>query len=121
MIKNYVPAKMQKATAYELVFDDGHNNGFAFPCDESGNLLPELSKEAVANYQYCMAYPENFERYNKVVCRKWRYRQNATGVCSCGEKIELYDAYMGACECPYCGQWYNLFGQKLNPPDQWTV
>ena len=119
MIKNYKPATMKEAQSFGLVFDDGCNNGFGFPCDENGNLLPELSKEAAANYEYCMAHPEKFERYNKVVCRKWRYRQNATGTCGCGNQIELYNAYMGACECPHCGQWYNLFGQKLNPPSQW--
>lgn len=121
MIKNYVPAKMQEATAYELVFDDGRNNGFAFPCDENGVLLADMPEPARKNYEYCMAHPEQFERFNKVICNKWRYRQNATGVCDCGEKIELYNAYMGACECPHCGQWYNLFGQRLNPPDQWTI
>jgi hypothetical protein len=26
---------------------------------------------------------------------------------------------MGANECPHCGQWYNVFGQELLPPDQW--
>lgn len=27
--------------------------------------------------------------------------------------------HLGACEWPTCGQWYNLFGQKLLPPDRW--
>ena len=35
------------------------------------------------------------------------------------EKIEMYNAYMGACECPCCGQWYNLFGQSLIDPKYW--
>ena len=25
---------------------------------------------------------------------------------------------MGAFECA-CGQWYNMFGQELNPPEDW--
>lgn len=43
----------------------------------------------------------------------------ATGVCKCGNRITLQNEYMGACECPYCGRWYNLFGQELNHPDTW--
>ena len=43
----------------------------------------------------------------------------ATGVCECGHRIALWDEYMGACECPHCGRWYNLFGQELNHPDTW--
>ena len=43
-----------------------------------------------------------------------------TGTCNCGHKIELYDRYLGACECPYCGQWWNLFGQELKNPEHWN-
>ena len=33
MLKNYIPSKYKTITTYELVFDDGHNNGFGFPCN----------------------------------------------------------------------------------------
>ena len=45
--------------------------------------------------------------------------ENAKALCSCGEIIELYDGYMGSCECPNCGQWYNMFGQTLIKPQYW--
>lgn len=37
---------------------------------------------------------------------------------------DLYNAPQllnGYCarECPHCGQWYNLFGQRLKHPDEW--
>lgn len=47
------------------------------------------------------------------------YKPPAYGTCHCGGTVELTDEYMGACECPNCGQWYNLFGQELLPPDMW--
>jgi hypothetical protein len=46
----------------------------------------------------------------------------AVGKCHCGEEIELNPrcAYYGGIECPECGQWYNLFGQELNPVETWS-
>lgn len=26
---------------------------------------------------------------------------------------------MGACQCPKCGKWYNIFGQALLDPEFW--
>lgn len=51
--------------------------------------------------------------------RKNGYVENATALCSCGEIIELRNQHLGACECPNCGQWYNLFGQTLKNPRHW--
>ncbi len=119
MIRDYHPGEYVTAVDYELVFDDGCNNGFGFPCDESGHLPCDLNATALKNYKWCMEHPERFSRWNRVVCHKRRYRENASGVCECGERIELRNEFAGACECPKCGQWYNLFGQKLLPPEQW--
>lgn len=119
MLKNYTPAGHSTVVSYELAFDDGRNNGFGFPCDENGKLLEGLTPEAIANYNRCKEHPERFERFNKIVRHEHRVRDNAHGTCSCGEEIELWDQYMGACECPKCGQWYNLFGQELLPPENW--
>jgi len=38
---------------------------------------------------------------------------------NCGNKFILRDQYMGACDCPECGQWYNIFGQQLKNPKYW--
>lgn len=119
MIQNYVPAQYEITDHYEVVFDDGHNNGFGFPCNEKGELLPGLTLEAVANYKFCLENPNRFERFNKVIHRKHRSRTAPHGTCRCGKEIELYDHYCGACQCPHCGQWYNLFGQELLPPSEW--
>ena len=119
MIKDYTPARYVTITDHELVFDDGHGNGYGFPCDESGHLLAGLVDAAAENYNWCMEHPEKFVRWNRIISRQRRYHENATGRCSCGEKIELWGAFNGACDCPKCGQWYNLFGQELLPPEQW--
>lgn len=121
MLKNYTPAEYRTVTEYELVFDDGRNNGFGFPCDREGRLLQSAEENPAAheNLMFCLAHPEKFERFNKVVKQKWQARENAHGTCSCGEEMELWDQHLGACQCPRCGRWYNLFGQELVPPEHW--
>ena len=74
-------------------------------------------KEAEKNYNSLMSNPDYTSEY---FTYNHSYTENAKGKCHCGEIIELYDEYMGACECPKCGRWYNLFGQELNPPTTWS-
>ena len=119
MLKNYTPITYYTITEYEIVFDDGRNNGFGFPCDEHGNLLDNLTDAAIDNYKWCLDHPEKFTRFNELIERKCRTYDNAHGTCDCGNEVELYNEYCGACQCEKCGQWYNLFGQKLLPPTMW--
>lgn len=118
MIADYRPPEWKTSVWYEVCFDDGRNNGFGFPCDENGKLLTD-NPAALKNYQYALEHPEKFVRYNKVIKREQDYKENARGRCHCGTEIELFNEYLGGCECPNCGQWYNLFGQELNPPETW--
>lgn len=120
MIKNYVPAEWKTHVEYELVFDDGHNNGYGFPCNESGSVV-DIPPEAVANLAWCMEHPEKFVRAGEIVTYRNRYREPARGTCICGQEVILTDEYYGACQCEKCGQWYNLFGQSLLPPDEWET
>ena len=119
MIQNYKPSHMAEEIVHRLVFDDGGNSGFWFPCDEHGNLLPGMYENARENYEFCMANQNSFVRANEVVSFKQRVREPATGTCHCGNEVTLYAEYYGACQCGKCGQWYNLFGQELLPPDEW--
>ena len=48
-----------------------------------------------------------------------RNRTASVGRCKCGEKVVLMGLYMGACDCPSCGQWYNVSGQELKDPSEW--
>jgi len=121
MLKKYKPAESRVEVGYERIFDDGHNNGFGFPCDKNGKLLGTESWAPAAreNYKFCMEHPEKFERFNKIVRLEFRARDNASGICECGARVDLWNQYCGACECPECGRWYNLFGKEILPPEQW--
>lgn len=119
MISNFKNGEEKTDVWYELVFDDGHYNGFYFPCDKDGNVS-NLNEGMQANYEFCKANPDRFVRFGKVVEQKRRYTEPNTGECECGEVIELYNQYLGACECPKCGRWYNIWGQELNPPHTWS-
>lgn len=119
MIKNFRPSEWKTRTWFELCFDDGHNNGLGFPCEEDGTPLID-NPAAQRNYEWALLHPEKFVRFNKVVRHTQEYRENPRGTCHCGEEIELWNEYLGACECPNCGRWYNLFGQELNRPETWA-
>lgn len=121
MLKNYIPSEYRTITTYKLVFDDGHNNGFSFPCTANGKLLysEEENPAAYENLRYCFDHPEKFVRFNKIIKYEYSIRDNAHGTCECGNEVELYDEYYGACQCEKCGKWYNLFGQELLPPECW--
>lgn len=122
MLKNYVPSKWCKITEYQLVFDDRRHNGFGFPCDANGNLLQneEDNPESYKNLHWCLEHPNEFERFNEVVKYTRNVRNDAHGTCHCGNEVHLYNQYHGACQCSECGQWYNLFGEELLPPEEWV-
>lgn len=105
---------------FHIVFDDGEGTaGCWFACDSSGKVNENLPKEAKTNLEYCLTHPEDFKRWNEIKRTEREYTEPAHGTCACGTEVELYDQYYGACQCPKCGRWYNLFGQSLLPPEQW--
>ena len=122
MINNFKHGEYVTSIEYTLCFDDGRYNGFGFPCDENGKLLEDENENPVAwrNYRWCLEHPDKFFRFNKVVSYERSWRENNTGTCHCGKEIELYNEYLGACECPRCGKWYNIWGQELNNPSTWS-
>lgn len=103
---------------YTLDFDNkGDGCDFSFPCNADGNVSDNLNEAAKESLQFCR---KNADNYHMSVRRHVdRYRHGMTIKCSCGEIFELENQYLGACECPKCGQWYNLFGQMLKNPDKW--
>lgn len=121
MLKNYVPSKWYTITEYQLVFDDRRHNGFGFPCDANGKLLQseEENPESYKNLRWCLEHPNKFERFNEAVKYTRNVKDDAHGTCHCGNEVYLYNQYHGACQCPECGQWYNLFGEELLPPEEW--
>ena len=120
MLQNYTPVRHYTVKEYRLTFYYDRNSGCAFPCDEHGNLLDDLTDDAIENYKWCMEHPEKFALFNEVIKHEYMTYDNAHGTCDCGNEVELFNEYMGACQCEKCGQWYNLFGQKLLPPTMWN-
>lgn len=119
MINNYIPAQYRIVKEYNLVFDDGYCNGFSFPCDAAGRVFDDLPSPALENYKWCLEHPERFKQFDKVIEYRYKVKDSAHGTCHCGNEVYLHDEYYGACMCDECGQWYNLSGQELLPPEDW--
>ena len=119
MLKNITRAQMVTETNYLLYFDDGHGNGYAFPCDENGTVDTDMPEAATSNYEFCRKHPDQFKRANQIKKVTCRYREEAHGTCDCGEKVYLVNEYYGACECDRCGKWYNLRGEEIQSPETW--
>lgn len=118
MLRDYQRAEYKTIVEYSLDFTDEYGDGFSFPCDAAGELLPGLTQCARENYAHCLAHKDDFV-VNGFVAHKRRIKENASGTCICGNHVELWNEYNGACECEQCGRWYNLFGQELLPPELW--
>ena len=119
MLSSIIRGEYVTEVRYELAFDDGHGNGYGFPCDANGVVNEELTPDALHNLEYCRQHPEAFKRANEVVEIRLQYKEEDRRTCRCGETVYLYDQYRAACQCPKCGRWYNLFGQELLPPEMW--
>lgn len=116
MLKIIKERELKEETYYTYEFDRNDGGGFTFPCDENGEVkLNECNKES---YEFCLKHRKDFA-WAGMVEHTNTYWESAIGQCSCGEEILIEPQYMGAFQCPKCGQWYNLFGQELLPPDQW--
>lgn len=120
MLKNIQPRHAVELIERSIEFTNEDGAGFSFDCDENGKPVFACS-EAEQNYKSAIeAGPEAFPvAFNEFTVRRRTVIEDARGTCSCGEEVELYDQYQGACQCPKCGQWYNLYGQSLIDPEYW--
>lgn len=119
MIEIINPRHTEEIVDYRIEFTDEDGNGCSFPCDENGTLLSFATDAAEKNYQNSLAHPELFAIYNAFKTYRREFTVPAVAKCHCGSKVILENQYQGACECPECGRWYNLFGQELCHPDGW--
>lgn len=120
MLHNLVRRTVTPLVEYSLEFLREDTSGFSFPCDKDGNVFPLEYPAAKENLEWCMANADTFDwhgvrKYTRLV------KEPAHGTCSCGAEVFLYDQYLGACPCPECGRWYNLFGQELTDPIYWET
>ena len=111
----------EEVKEFRLEYTDAHGDGYSFPCDKDGNILwdkcpyPDTTKKSLA---YCKA--QDWATNGEVVMV---VTHNRYGICPrCGRHVWLggngFAPYMGMTECE-CGQWYNVFGQALKPPEDW--
>lgn len=121
MLSNIVRPERKLEVTYGLNFLVDAGGGCEFPCDANGNVkLSSMTEAAIQNYKDCLAHPEKFPYAFNEVHKYSRWTKNTPyGTCHCGERVYLFNEYMGACQCPKCGQWYNLFGEELLPPSDW--
>ena len=116
-------------THYVLAFDDARDSGsgYAFPCDKTGRILweevasPKATRKSLA---YCKANPDRWTSQSRNGMVKATISRERYGICPhCGSVVYFVESgYMYECTYGYectCGQWYNVFGQELNPPDAW--
>lgn len=119
MLKDIKRGGYVEHTHYMLEFLHDRDWGYSFPCDKDGNVL-DLNEGCAKSLAQCLEHPEAYPwSFNEVRKYTQRMREPDTGTCSCGQHVELVNEYMGAFQCPRCGQWYNMAGQELLPPDKW--
>lgn len=116
MLKIIKERELKEETYYTYDFNRNNGSGFTFPCNENGEV--KLNKCNKESYEFCLKHRKDFA-WEGVIKHKISYWEPAVGQCSCGEKLLIEAQYMGAFQCPKCKQWYNLFGQKLLPPNEW--
>jgi hypothetical protein len=85
--------------------------GFSFEVDQDGVAIGIDANEArLANWRGCIS--GEFDVTDQgVVEEEWIIDVPASGVCSCGERVELTDGLENYCS--KCGTCYNLSGQKV--------
>jgi len=96
-------------------------SGFAFDCDEHGNVMPFSYPEAAnPNWELCQreaAKPQAEATiiFEGIRCHSYNWTSPPEGKCVCGE-IVILDEFTNPCEC---GRDYNSAGQLLAPREQW--
>lgn len=108
--------KTVRENRIEFMYISDPGAGYSFDADNDWN--PIFHNECQEkNYNACLSDKEMCGPLRRTYDRN--YIEPAQGICRCGQTISLTDQYMGACECPKCGQWYNLFGQEVYHPTGW--
>lgn len=108
----------EKVIEFDHITGDG---GYVFSADDNYNVRfdSEHAESQKESYQMCLRNPDYSGPHMRIQTRT--YMKNAIAVCECGKEIELWDQYLAASQCPYCGLWHNLFGQTLLDPEYWEM
>lgn len=111
-------SRMVEVVSYQHHFDwEGKvNHGFAFECDENGNIDTEKKAPvALENYRKCVS--GEYKVVDRGIQRHVHtYREPRVGRCACHETVIL-DRFTNTCDG--CGRDYNSSGQELASRSQW--
>ncbi len=105
---------------YGFPIKEGKNKPTPTKRNSSGKYISCKKNECTwwKNYELCL----EMEKLGQLYSKRERYvstvSEPAKVKCRCGQKFFLTNDYLGACSCPKCGSWYNLFGQELRR--DWT-
>lgn len=89
------------------------SSGYAFPCDEHGNVLGDeyrTREDRQKEVDALLADPDYYAP--EIKTRSWSYREPAIARCYCGAELELSDPLDNVCECGRC---FNSSGQGVVP------
>lgn len=109
-------AWVEETTSHYRVFAILGRDGCAyeFPCDAQGNVDLPPTSPARGNYEACCSGRLEV-RDEGVRTYVSHYRHPRTGLCPCGEEVEL-SRFTNTCGC---GRDYNMSGGELAPREQW--
>lgn len=137
MLKIISERHKESRTEYRLQFDvkgERAGNGFSFPLlSKDSDIIPVMETEYGSNqYVPCteeectwwksyLSVKDDREHYKEpyVAAQTWYWTEPAHAICECGTEILLEDDFLGTCQCPVCGQWYNMFGQEVLDPEEY--
>lgn len=110
--------ELVESVSYDVLFPvNGPGWGFAFPCDEHGNVFP-LAGVGKENYERCLALEANGKVKRELRRFEGRYYEPAVVVCNrCKGEVTLSSSWANS--CPDCGVEYNGSGQELAPREFW--
>lgn len=113
-------SKINIVLTYSRIFSftsDRFTSGFAFECDERGNVLSSITSEVGSNYRQCLTGFIDEHKIYDLGIKKYEhtYKVPAIGECVCGATLEL-SGFTNTCEC---GRDYNWGGQELAPRECW--
>lgn len=106
---------------YTMNFWFDSSSCYSFQCSEKGIVLESKNTpEALKNYSWCLKNMNKFIHHgvekHTLICGGQRI-----GYCKCGCEFDVYNQYLGTCECPNCRQWYNLIGEEVLAPYQYDA
>lgn len=114
--KAHVEVEEEIRLEFDLIED--RSACLSFDYDETAKQVILHNDAQRENYEYAISHPDKYHQ-GEVRTYTHKYKVPSVGKCDCGEEVQLVNEYMGACQCPSCERWYNLFGQPLNPPEMW--